>query len=77
MDVAGSMGDIVGGTNRSKLDFAKEAAVAALEDFAGDDDVGLWSFSSASGAADKPYRELVPPGPISQQKDQLRRAIAP
>jgi Ca-activated chloride channel family protein len=76
MDVAGSMGDVVGGTNRSKLDFAKEAAVAALEDFAGDDDVGLWSFSSASGAADQPYRELVPTGPVSQQKDQLRRAIA-
>jgi Ca-activated chloride channel family protein len=74
IDVAGSMGDIVGGTNRSKLDFAKEAAVAALDDFAGDDEVGLWSFSSASGA-EKPYRELVSPGPISQQKAQLRHDI--
>jgi Ca-activated chloride channel family protein len=74
MDVAGSMGDVVTGTNRSKLDFAKEAAASVLEDFAADDEVGLWSFSGASGG-DKPYREPVPPGPISQQKAVLRHEI--
>jgi Ca-activated chloride channel family protein len=74
MDVAGSMGDLVAGTKRSKLDFAKEAAASVLEDFAGDDEVGLWSFSSASGG-EKPYRELLPPGLISEQKAFLRRAI--
>jgi Ca-activated chloride channel homolog len=74
MDVAGSMGDVVAGTNRSKLDFAKEAAASALEGFALDDEVGLWSFSSAS-ESEKPYRELVPPGPIAQQKPLLRHEI--
>jgi len=74
MDVAGSMKDVVPGTKRSKLDFAKEAAASALEDFAADDEVGLWSFSSASGD-DKPYRELVSPGPISQLKPLLRHEI--
>jgi Ca-activated chloride channel homolog len=74
IDVGSSMGERAADTSKTKLDVAKEAASAALDDFASADEVGLWSFSSASGA-DPPYHEVVPPGPISQQKEQLRYEI--
>jgi len=74
VDVGGSMADRAPDTSKTKLDVAKEAASAALEGFAPDDTVGLWSFSSASGA-DPPYREIVAPAPISQQKATLRHEI--
>ena len=74
IDVGSSMADRAPNTSKSKLDIAKEAASAALEDFASADEVGLWSFSSSSGG-DPPYHEVVPPGPISQQKATLRHEI--
>jgi Ca-activated chloride channel family protein len=74
VDVGSSMAERAPGTTKSKLDVAKEAASAALDGFAPDDAVGLWSFSSSSGA-DPPYREIVAPAPISQQKQSLRHDI--
>lgn len=74
IDVGSSMGERAADSTKTKLDVAKEAATAALDDFASADEVGLWSFSSASGA-DPPYREVVAPGPISQQKAQLKHEI--
>lgn len=74
VDVGASMGERAPDTSKTKLDVAKEAASAALEGFAPDDKVGLWAFSSATGA-DPPYREIVAPAPISQQKALLRHEI--
>jgi Ca-activated chloride channel homolog len=74
VDVGASMGDRAPDTSKTKLDVAKEAASAALDGFAPDDKVGLWTFSSASGA-DPPYREILAPAPISQQKALLRHEI--
>jgi Ca-activated chloride channel family protein len=74
IDVGSSMGERAADSSKTKLDVAKEAASAALDDFASADEVGLWSFSSGSGA-DPPYHEVVPAGPISQQKAQLRHEI--
>jgi len=74
IDVGSSMAERAPNSSKSKLDIAKDAASAALEDFAPADEVGLWSFSSSSGA-DPPYHEVVTPGPISQQKATLRHEI--
>lgn len=74
IDIGSSMGERAADSSKTKLDVAKEAASVALDDFASADEVGLWSFSSASGA-DPPYHEVVAPGPISQQKAQLKHDI--
>jgi Ca-activated chloride channel homolog len=74
IDVGSSMGERAADSSKTKLDIAKEAAAAALEDFAQADEVGLWWFSSPSGA-DPPYHEVVPLGPISQQKATLKHEI--
>ena len=74
VDVGGSMGDRVAGTSKTKLDVAKESASTALDGFESADDVGLWAFSSTSGA-EPPFREFVPLGPISAQKSILKHAI--
>jgi Ca-activated chloride channel homolog len=71
IDTSGSMGEQVPGTGDSKLDLAKRAAVNALGQFADDDRVGLWMFSTElEGAAD--HRELVPIGPMKEQLDAGR-----
>ncbi|MDQ2967583.1 MAG: substrate-binding and VWA domain-containing protein [Actinomycetota bacterium] len=74
VDVGSSMAERAPDTSKTKLDVAKEAASEALGGFEPGDEVGLWSFSSASGA-DPPYREVVPPGLISQQKALLKHDI--
>lgn len=74
IDVGSSMGERAADSTKTKLDIAKEAASTALDDFGSADEVGLWSFSSSSGA-DPPYHEVVPPGPIAQQKATLRHDI--
>ena len=66
MDTSGSMGEQVPGTGDSKLDLAKRAAVNALGQFADDDQVGLWMFSTElEGSVD--HRELVPVGPMKEK----------
>jgi Ca-activated chloride channel family protein len=73
IDVSGSMGDPAGG-GKSKLELAKEAAIASLSLFAPDDDVGLWVFTT--GMADgADYQELIPVGPLGPNIDEFRRQI--
>ena len=74
VDVGASMGEGAPDTSKTKLDVAKEAASVALDEFAPDDRVGLWVFSSSSGA-DPAYREVLAPAPISQQKALLKHEI--
>jgi Ca-activated chloride channel family protein len=75
LDTSGSMSDEVSGTGKSKLDLAKQAAVSSLAQFEGNDQVGLWMFSTKLDG-DRDYRELVPIGPMSQQIDGgQRRAV--
>jgi Ca-activated chloride channel family protein len=69
MDVSGSMGDRIGSAPASKLELAKQALSAALDDFALDDEVGLWTL------AGNERHELVGVGAIRDQKAQLRSEI--
>ncbi len=77
MDVSGSMGDPAGtGGRDTKLDLAKAAAVAALDEFAPTDEVGLRIFSTdLSPTEPTDYVDLVPIGPIAEQRDQLVQRI--
>jgi Ca-activated chloride channel family protein len=63
LDISGSMKDIVTGT-KTRMDLAKAAAVAAVQEFDDTSSVGLWVFSSGlDGSRD--YKSLVPLGTLS------------
>ncbi|HEY7564714.1 MAG TPA: extracellular solute-binding protein [Acidimicrobiia bacterium] len=72
-DVSGSMADL-GGDGLSKLELAKEAVLAAFDEFKSDDEVGLWVFSTLLDG-DRDYLELIPPAPMSQVRDDLESTI--
>ena len=64
IDVSGSMSDVVGGTGRTKLQFAQEAAVGGMKLVPWGAEIGLWEFATGlDGAAD--YNELVSLGGVS------------
>jgi Ca-activated chloride channel family protein len=77
IDVSGSMGDEADPrTGATKLDLAKKAAIAALDQFQPDDEVGLRVFSTEiSEEEPTDYLDLVPIGPISDNKEALERNI--
>ena len=75
IDVSGSMGDDAG-NGETKLDLAKSAAITALDQFKADDLVGLRIFSTQINRNEpRDYTDLVPIGPIAQQRETLIRSI--
>ena len=76
LDVSGSMAETVASSGRTKLDLAKQAALRALGEFAPDDEVGLWIFSSDLGPGGSPWQELSPVSPLGPKRDALRETIA-
>lgn len=77
IDVSGSMGDVGDpDTGETKLDLAKRAAIEALGDFAEQDEVGLRVFSTDLGpSGDAEFIDVVPAGPIADQREELADAI--
>jgi Ca-activated chloride channel homolog len=76
IDVSGSMGEQVGSAGgQSKLELAKAAAADALADFASDDQVGVWAFTSDLPGPTGVYVEIAPIAPLGPNLDQVRRAI--
>ena len=76
IDVSGSMGGSVGGANATKLELVQAAAVKALDQLVGDDQVGLSVFSTDLGPKrNQNIQELVPIGPLGQQKARLKQMI--
>ena len=61
LDTSGSMAG-------TKLALMKDAALNALDHFAPDDELGIWSFDSVA-------RHLVPIGPVAQQREAGKAAI--
>jgi Ca-activated chloride channel family protein len=58
-DVSGSMREVVPGTGKTKIDLAKQAALASLRLFTNESEVGNWEFSTnLDGQRD--YRQVVP-----------------
>lgn len=74
LDVSGSMADLTN-SGQSKLELAQQAAKQAIDMFAPDDEVGLWTFSTEQQPGGKPYTEQVPIGRVSAVKASLRSAI--
>ena len=72
IDVSGSMGDPVPNSGDTKLELAKRAAIRALGQFASDDDVGLWIFSSDFPPSHQPYFQLLPVAPLGPQPENGR-----
>ncbi len=76
IDVSGSMGETVSGANATKLELVQAAAVKALDQLVADDQVGLSIFSSGLGPKrNQIIQELVPIGPLGQQKSRLKQMI--
>lgn len=71
VDVSRSMGDVDAG-GRSRLDLVKET-LHGYTDYTVSGSIGLWRFAGA-GRGD-PYAQLVPTGPIGDQRTALRSAI--
>jgi Ca-activated chloride channel family protein len=74
LDVSGSMADTAT-AGRSKLDVAKAAALRAVDLFAPDDEVGLWTFSTEQRGATTPYTEQVPIAAVSGNAGQIKNMI--
>ncbi len=75
MDVSGSMRAKVPGTQATKLDLARKAAVSALPLFSDEDNVGLWTFNAGkSGARD--WRVAVPLGRVGDLVGERPRRLA-
>jgi Ca-activated chloride channel homolog len=80
VDVSGSMDARLAGSQRSKLDAAKDAAVASLDLFTDHDEVGLWSFSSRLGSRPE-YSTLIDIGPMADRvhgtarRDAIAKAL--
>jgi Ca-activated chloride channel family protein len=75
IDVSGSMGEPVPKAGKTKLALAKEAAIRALKQYAPDDEVGLWVFSSNVNGRPTPYLELVPIRPVRENLAELESRI--
>jgi Ca-activated chloride channel family protein len=77
MDISGSMTDpATDGRPETKLQLAKQAAIAALDEFKADDEVGLRVFSTdLFGQVGVSSLDLVPIGPIGQTREGLRDRI--
>src|SRR6266568_5698547 len=67
-DVSGSMGEVVPGTGgKTKMDLAKQAAMASLRLFTSESDVGTWEFSTnLDGKRD--YRQAVAIAPVGSKE---------
>ena len=76
IDVSGSMGEPADDQGNTKLDLAKQAAIAALAQFKAEDEVALRIFSTdISRAAPTDYLDMVPFGPISATRELIASRI--
>ncbi|GAB2866670.1 substrate-binding and VWA domain-containing protein [Actinocorallia aurea] len=75
VDVSGSMVEQVPGTGKTRMELAKASLAKAMDQFIGVDRAGLWEFATRIDGS-KDYRQLVPIGPVSQNRAALKDAVA-
>ena len=73
IDVSGSMANIVPGTNQSLIEMTRIAVIQGLNLFRETTEVGAWVFANDLEAG-RPYKELVPVGPLYSNKSALMSA---
>ena len=78
MDVSGSMGEPSGpGASTTKLELAKQAATASLDQFKDEDEVGLRIFTTdITGEAGVNHLDLLPVEPIGGQRAELSQRLS-
>ncbi len=76
LDVSGSMQSDAGGSGKTRLELAKQAATEGLGQLADTDQVGLWSFTTDTENPAKIHTELVPIAPLKADKAAITSAIA-
>jgi Ca-activated chloride channel family protein len=76
IDVSGSMAEVVPESGATKLELAKQAAIRSIDQFAPDDEVGLWVFASDLSGGGRPFSELVPVSPVGTAATELKQKIA-
>ncbi len=76
IDVSGSMGEAADdASSDTKLDLAKRATVAALDEFKADDEIGLTIFSTDVGGLGIDTVEVIPIGAASGNREQMAEAV--
>ena len=76
IDVSGSMGEAADdASSDTKLDLAKRATVAALDEFKADDEIGLTIFSTDVGGLGIDTVEVIPIGAASANREQMAEAV--
>ncbi|HEU4490019.1 MAG TPA: extracellular solute-binding protein [Jiangellales bacterium] len=75
LDVSGSMAADVEGTGSSRLELAQAATERALDEFAEQDQIGFWAFSSEQAQGQDPWREVVPMGPRDDVVGPVAEAV--
>ncbi len=76
LDVSGSMSQPVPDSGTSRLELAAEAVAKSVQEYADDDNVGLWVFSTDRGPAGEPWLSMVEVGPIAQTRPQITTALS-
>ncbi len=71
-DVSGSMAEKIPGTKLTRMQGTAQAAQAGLGLLSDDNDLGLWEFSTNMDGA-KPYKPLIPVGPLNQRAGSVTR----
>jgi Ca-activated chloride channel homolog len=66
IDVSGSMKELVPGTNSSRMDLAKQAALGAIPLLSDEGNFGQWIFSTDLDNT-RDYRQLIPLGPMGAE----------
>ncbi len=76
IDVSGSMGEAADdASSDTKLDLAKRATVAALDEFKADDEIGLTIFSTDVGGLGIDTVDVIPIGAASANREQMAEAV--
>jgi Ca-activated chloride channel homolog len=75
LDVSGSMAADVEGTGSSRLELAQAATERALDEFAEQDQIGFWVFSSEQAQGADPWREVVPLGARDDVVEDIASAV--
>lgn len=78
IDVSGSMGDPADPSDPNgptKLDLAKAAVIAGLDQFKAEDLVGVRIFTSGIDGKDATYQDLAPLQPIGPNRERIRSQV--
>jgi Ca-activated chloride channel homolog len=75
LDVSGSMSQAVSEAGATRLQLAKAGIIKAMGQFAPNDEVGVWMFTTGLGSEDGITEELVPVQRLAGRLSEVERAV--